>query len=149
MKTLAILISAAALSGCATNSNDAYIAAHQSANEWRANETKARVDLDSAKAKAIALMAVGCMDSGCLGMAMMSMSQLGKTEAVINTPAPTIAAPVNEFTDFIKTVGNIAVPIYSLWSGAVTGVVNATRGPADASVARTGLGVLTPKLGGE
>jgi hypothetical protein len=150
MKIFAITALAAVLTGCATSSNEAYVAAHRSANESRVSEAAAKTMLDTQRAKAIAQMAAACTDAGCLGMALMAMGQVGQTYgAPATAPAPVIAAPVNEITEFVKTVGNIVVPVYSLWSGAVSGIVNATRGSADAGTARLGLSVMTPKLGSE
>lgn len=57
------------------------------------------------------------------------------------------APPQNTFLEFVKTIGGIAVPIYGMWTGAVTNVVNSTKGPANTDVANSALGVLTPNIG--
>ncbi|MDO8771910.1 MAG: hypothetical protein Q7K57_24995 [Burkholderiaceae bacterium] len=57
------------------------------------------------------------------------------------------APPQNTFLEFVKTLGGVAVPLYGMWTGSVTNVVNSTKGPANTDVANTALGVLTPNIG--
>lgn len=120
------------LAGCATSGNDAFIAAHKSANEARATEIAAKARADSDRSMAIASVAKGCPDASCRGMAMMALMQIGTAAGnAAQAAAPVIAAPVNEALEFVKAVVPAALTAgvqgYGIWANTALGVVNSNN----------------------
>lgn len=142
--TLIGVIAALFLSGCAgMGGNDAYAAAHKSAADSRTAESNNRAKTESDRALAAASMAKQCKDDVCRALGFMTLMQLGgSTQAAAPTPAPVIAAPVNEAVEIFKDVTKTAVSLYGIRVGGAISLVNATRGAADVSVTGAGIKAL-------
>lgn len=132
------------VTGCATNGNDAFVAAHQSQATARSNEAGAKAKVEEARVNAISDIAKTCQDVGCKAMAMMSIIYAGQaqTTAPVAVSAPAIAAPVNEVADTLKTVASFALKAYDLRLGLAKFAIDAMRGPSDKDVAVEALGVV-------
>jgi hypothetical protein len=132
------------MTGCATNGNDAFVAAHRSQAEARSNEAGAKAKVEFERVNAISEIAKTCQDVGCKAMAMMSITYAGQsqTSAPATAPAPVIAAPVNEFADGLKFATKSLIEGYGLRLNFAAKVVDAMRGPSDKDVARDALGVV-------
>lgn len=131
------------VAGCATNGNDAFVAAHQSQAAARSNEAGAKAKVEEARVNAISDIAKTCQDVGCKAMAMMSITYAGQGQA--SAPAqqqPVIAAPVNEVIDGLKFVAKTVLQGYGLRLDFAGKVVDAMKGPSDKDVARDALGVV-------
>ena len=146
MKKLAILaVAVAALSGCATG-HQSYSDAHESASKRGIEEAKARAESEKNLALAMASAAQKCATDSCvMGLSAMLMISRAKNDAVA-AAAPIIERPVNEFLEWTKVIAPVALGGYNSYLGAITGLVNSTRGAADKDVATQGIGAITPVL---
>jgi hypothetical protein len=130
------------IAGCATNGNDAFVAAHRSQAEARSNEAGVKAKVDAERVNAISEIAKTCQDVGCKAMAMMSITYAGQSQTSAPPPAQAIAAPVNEFVDGLKSVAKTALQAYGLRLDFAAKVVDSMRGASDKDVARDALGVV-------
>jgi hypothetical protein len=145
MKNALIFIALVAtlfVAGCATNGNDAFVAAHQSQAAARSNEAGAKAKVETERVNAISEIAKTCQDVGCKAMAMMSITYANQLQTSAPVAAPAIAAPVNEFVDGLKSVAKTALQAYGLRLDFAGKVVEAMKGPSDKDVARDALGVV-------
>lgn len=142
--TLIAIIAALFLSGCAgMGGNDAYASAHKAAADSRTAESNNRTKAESDRALAAASMAKACKDDVCRAMGFMALMQLGgNAQAAGATPAPVIAAPVNEAVEVFKDLTKTAVSLYGIRVGGAISLVNATRGAADAGATGAGIKAL-------
>lgn len=142
--TLIACVAVLLLSGCAgMGGNDAYAAAHKSYADTRTAESNNRAKAESDRALAAASMAKQCKEDVCRALGFMTLMQLGgSAQAATPTPAPVIAAPVNEAVEIFKDVTKTAVSLYGIRVGGALGLVNATKGAADIDAAKAGIGAL-------
>lgn len=135
---------ALSLSGCAgMGGNDAYAAAHKAAADSRTAESNNRAKADETLALAVTSLGKGCESDMCRGMALMTFNNMRQAIAsAVATAAPVIAPPVNEVVEVFKDLTKTAVSLYGIRVGGAVSLVNATRGPADASVTGAGIKAL-------
>ena len=142
--TLIACVAALFLTGCAgMGGNDAYAAAHKAAADSRTAESNNRAKAESDRALAAASMAKQCKEDVCRALGFMTLMQLGgSSQAAAPTPAPVIAAPVNEAVEIFKDITKTAVNLYGIRVGGAISLVNATRGAADVGATGAGLKAL-------
>lgn len=145
MKKLLTVLAVIALAGCASGGNQAYTAAHESASKRGIAEVQARADADKTLAMAVASTGKACTEDMCRGMAMMAlMSMKAAAGAAIQSAAPVIQAPVNEALEWAKVLVPAVGGAYNAYLGTVMGIVNSTKGAADADTANNALTSITP-----
>ncbi len=146
MKKLYILITmmvSVAVTGCATGSNEAYAKAHEAAAARGMAEVAAKADAEKVIAMAIASSAKGCETDACRMGAMMSFANIkAQANAIVQSTAPAIAAPVNEALEFTKTLLGAATNLYSIRIGGAIKLGDMTRGAADKDVVNNAMSTL-------
>ena len=146
MKKLYILITmmvSVAVTGCATGSNEAYAKAHEAAAARGMAEVAAKADAEKVIAMAIASSAKGCETDACRMGAMMSFANIkAQANAIVQSTAPAIAAPVNEALEWTKTIVGAATNLYSIRIGGAIKLGDMTRGAADKDVVNNAMSTL-------
>ena len=144
-KLLLSLTTVVILAGCASGSNQAYQAAHESASKRGIVEAQARADAEKTLALAVASAAKNCESDVCRMGAMLTFANMkAAVGAAIQSAAPVIQAPVNEALEWVKVLVPGAIAMHSNHLGAVLGIVNSTKGAADKDVAGNALTSITP-----
>lgn len=146
MKKLYILITmmvSVAVTSCATGSNEAYAKAHEAAAARGMAEVAAKADAEKVIAMAIASSAKGCETDACRMGAMMSFANIkAQANAIVQSTAPAIAAPVNEALEWTKTIVGAATNLYSIRIGGAIKLGDMTRGAADKDVVNNAMSTL-------
>ena len=132
-----------AVTGCATGSNEAYAKAHEAAAARGMAEVAAKADAEKVIAMAIASSAKGCETDACRMGAMMSFANIkAQANAIVQSTAPAIAAPVNEALEWTKTIVGAATNLYSIRIGGAIKLGDMTRGAADKDVVNNAMSTL-------
>lgn len=132
-----------ALTGCATGSNEAYAKAHEAAAARGMAEVAAKADAEKVIAMAIASSAKGCETDACRMGAMMSFASIkAQANAIVQSTAPAIAAPVNEALAWGKLLVDGATSLYGLRVGAAIKLGDMSRGSADKDVLNNAMSTL-------
>ena len=114
MKKILIAITVLMLSACAgMGGNEAYSEAHKSAERRGIAEANATAKANETIALAIASAAKGCESDACRMGAMMSFASIkAQANAIVQSTAPAIAAPVNEALAWGKLLVDGATSLY-------------------------------------
>ena len=145
MKKLYILIAmmaSVALTGCATGSNEAYAKAHEAAAARGMAEVAAKADAEKVIAMAIASSAKGCETDACRMGAMMSFASIkAQANAIVQSTAPAIAAPVNEALAWGKLLVDGGLGFFGIRADLAKYGIGASRtiSAADKDVIREGM----------
>jgi hypothetical protein len=145
MKKLLALFAIVALSGCATGQYEAYSKATEAREKRLTAEATSRQLADQTLMLQVAKVANDCKDSTCqMGVLLVLSNLKNQASQAIQSAAPAIAAPVNEALEWGKLIVPAVVGMHANHLGTVLGLVNSTKGAADAGLANNGITAITP-----
>jgi len=138
-----VTIGVTLLAGCAgTSGNDAYIKAHEAHADRAKTEANATAKAQETIALAIASAAKGCETDACRMGAMMTYANIkAQANAIVQSAAPAIAAPVNEALAWGKLLVDGGLGFMGLRVNLAKYGIEASRsvGAADKDVIREGM----------